>query len=67
MLSLQQVSDRLEIQQLFTDYATAIDTKNFDLLVKAGFSSVYECLAPAHIKTTHAGSMQKRLDGDVRP
>jgi hypothetical protein len=30
MLSLQQISDRLEIQQLFTDYATAIDTKNFD-------------------------------------
>jgi len=32
MLSLQQISDRLEIQQLFTDYATAIDTKKFDLL-----------------------------------
>ena len=32
MLSLQQISDRLEIQQLFTDYATAIDTKTFDLL-----------------------------------
>ena len=32
MLSLQQISDRLEIQQLFTDYATAIDTKSFDLL-----------------------------------
>jgi hypothetical protein len=32
MLSLQQISDRLEIEQLFTDYATAIDTKDFDLL-----------------------------------
>jgi len=32
MLSLQQISDRLEIKQLFTDYATAIDTKKFDLL-----------------------------------
>jgi hypothetical protein len=32
MLSLQQISDRLEIQQLFTDYATAIDTRNFDAL-----------------------------------
>lgn len=32
MLSLQQISDRLEIQQLFTDYATAIDTRQFDLL-----------------------------------
>jgi len=30
MLSLQQISDRLEIQQLFIDYAEAIDTKNFD-------------------------------------
>jgi hypothetical protein len=32
MLSLQQISDRLEVQQLFTDYATAIDRKNFDAL-----------------------------------
>ena len=32
MLSLQQISDRLEIQQLFTDYASAIDQKNFDAL-----------------------------------
>jgi hypothetical protein len=32
MLSLQEISDRLEIQQLFTDYATAIDTKNFNAL-----------------------------------
>jgi hypothetical protein len=30
MLSLQEISDRLEIQQLMVDYATAIDTKNFD-------------------------------------
>ena len=32
MLSLQQISDRLEIQQLFVDYASAIDQKNFDAL-----------------------------------
>lgn len=32
MLNLQQISDRLEVQQLFTDYATAIDRKNFDAL-----------------------------------
>jgi hypothetical protein len=30
MLSLQEISDRLEIQQLMVDYSTAIDTKNFD-------------------------------------
>ena len=32
MLNLQQISDRLELQQLFTDYASAIDEKNFDAL-----------------------------------
>src|SRR5262249_20315305 len=32
MLSLQEISDRLEIQQLMFNYSTAIDTKNFDLL-----------------------------------
>lgn len=30
MLSLQEISDRLEIQQLMTDYSTAIDRKRFD-------------------------------------
>jgi hypothetical protein len=32
MLSLQEISDRLEIQQLMVDYSTAIDTKQFDSL-----------------------------------
>jgi len=32
MLSLQEISDRLEIQQLLVDYASAIDSKNFDAL-----------------------------------
>lgn len=32
MLSLQEISDRLEIQQLMVDYASAIDQKNFDAL-----------------------------------
>lgn len=32
MLNLQQISDRLEIQQLFVDYADAIDTRNWDQL-----------------------------------
>src|SRR5689334_12735616 len=30
MLSLQEISDRLEIQQLMVDYSTAIDTRRFD-------------------------------------
>lgn len=30
MLSLEEISDRLEIQQLLTDYSTAIDQKRFD-------------------------------------
>ena len=30
MLSLAEVSDRLEIQQLLVDYSTAIDQRRFD-------------------------------------
>ena len=30
MLSLEEISDRLEIQQLLVDYSTAIDTRRFD-------------------------------------
>ncbi|MGV0791877.1 nuclear transport factor 2 family protein [Mycolicibacterium sp. XJ1819] len=30
MLSLEEISDRLEIQQLLIDYSTAIDQKQFD-------------------------------------
>jgi hypothetical protein len=30
MLSHAEISDRLEIQQLITDYSTAIDTRHFD-------------------------------------
>ena len=30
MLSLAEISDRLEIQQLIADYSTAIDTRRFD-------------------------------------
>lgn len=30
MLSLEEISDRLEIQQLLMDYSTAIDGKRFD-------------------------------------
>ncbi|MEM5388829.1 nuclear transport factor 2 family protein [Paraburkholderia phymatum] len=32
MLTLQEISDRLEIQQLAVDYAHAIDSRCFDLL-----------------------------------
>ena len=32
MLSLQEISDRLEIQQKMVDYASAIDQKNFEAL-----------------------------------
>jgi hypothetical protein len=30
MLSLEQISDRLELQQLVTDYANALDAREFD-------------------------------------
>ena len=30
MLSVEHISDRLEIQQLLVDYSTAIDRRRFD-------------------------------------
>uniref|UniRef100_UPI0021F33F53 nuclear transport factor 2 family protein n=1 Tax=Mycolicibacterium gadium TaxID=1794 RepID=UPI0021F33F53 len=30
MLSLEEMSDRMEIQQLLVDYSTAIDSRRFD-------------------------------------
>ena len=41
MLSLQEISDRLEIQQLITDYANAIDSRNFDALDRVFTSDAY--------------------------
>jgi hypothetical protein len=41
MLSLQEISDRLEIQDLMNAYATAIDTKNFDGLDKVFTPDAY--------------------------
>lgn len=41
MLSLQEISDRLEIQQLVVDYSTAIDMKDFDALDKVFTEDAY--------------------------
>lgn len=41
MLSLQEISDRLEIQQLMVDYASAIDQRNFDALDKVFTPDAY--------------------------
>jgi hypothetical protein len=41
MATLQELSDRFEIQQLMLDYATAIDTKNFDGLDKVFTADAY--------------------------
>lgn len=41
MLSLQEVSDRLEIQQLLVDYSTAIDNRQFDDLDKVFTPDAY--------------------------
>jgi hypothetical protein len=41
MLNLQEISDRLEIQQLITDYANAIDSRNFDALDRVFTSDAY--------------------------
>lgn len=41
MLSLEEISDRLEIQQLLIDYSTAIDQKRFDDLDRVFTSDAY--------------------------
>ncbi|MGV0716547.1 nuclear transport factor 2 family protein [Mycolicibacterium sp. XJ662] len=41
MLSLEEISDRLEIQQLLVDYSTAIDQRRFDDLDRVFTSDAY--------------------------
>jgi hypothetical protein len=41
MLSLQQISDRLEIEQLLVDYSSAIDRKDFDALDRVFTADAY--------------------------
>jgi hypothetical protein len=41
VLSLQEISDRLEIQQLMVDYASAIDQRQFDALDKVFTPDAY--------------------------
>jgi SnoaL-like domain len=41
MLSLAEISDRLEIRQLMVDYSTAIDSRRFDDLDKVFTPDAY--------------------------
>ena len=41
MLSLEEISDRFEIQQLLIDYSTAIDTRQFDDLDRVFTADAY--------------------------
>jgi hypothetical protein len=41
MLSLAEISDRMEIQQLLVDYSTAIDNRRFDDLDRVFTSDAY--------------------------
>ena len=41
MFSLQEISDRLEIQQLLVDYSTAIDQRRFDDLDRVFTEDAY--------------------------
>ena len=53
MLSLEEISDRLEIQQLVIDYSTAIDNRRFDDL-----DAVFT--ADAYIDYTALGGIEGR-------
>ena len=52
-MTLQEISDRLEIQELFVDYTQAIDCRNWD-----GVDDVFT--ADAHI------DFQEIAEGDLR-
>jgi hypothetical protein len=41
MLSMEEISDRLEIRQLLVDYPTAIDQRRFDDLDKVFTPDAY--------------------------
>lgn len=41
MLSIEEISDRLEIQQLLVDYSTAIDARRFDDLDRVFTADAY--------------------------
>ena len=41
MLSLEEISDRLELQQLLVNYSTAIDTRRFDDLDRVFTADAY--------------------------
>ena len=41
MLSLEEISDRLEIQQLLTDYSAAIEKRRFDDLEQVFTDDAY--------------------------
>jgi len=41
MLSIEEISDRLELQQLVVDYCTAIDRKDFDALDRVFTADAY--------------------------
>ncbi|HEX2212217.1 MAG TPA: nuclear transport factor 2 family protein [Mycobacterium sp.] len=58
MLSLEEISDRLEIQQLLIDYSTAIDQKRFDDLDRV-------FTADAYIDYTVTGGIEGRY-GEVK-
>ncbi|HEY1441935.1 MAG TPA: nuclear transport factor 2 family protein, partial [Mycobacterium sp.] len=64
MLSLEEISDRLEIQQLLVDYSTAIDQRRFDDLDKVFTPDAYiESRAPGRGPARHtrtAGVCRRR-------
>jgi hypothetical protein len=41
MLSLEEISDRLEIEQLLVDYSTTIDQRRFDDLDRVFTADAY--------------------------
>jgi hypothetical protein len=79
MLSLEEISDRFEIQQLLIDYSTAIDKRRFDDLDRVFTSDAYidyramggidgrfpEVLPNFPVYAHMLGNFDVRIDGDT--
>ena len=58
MFSLQEISDRLEIQQLLVDYSTAIDQRRFDDLDRVFTEDAYIDYRARHVSAARRGGLR---------
>lgn len=65
MMTLQEISDRLEIQKLAVDYATAVDTMQFDGLDSVFTPDAYICYREMGGIAGHYPEIKAYLQGQM--